>query len=99
VKIGNYNRAIKDFATLYGIEITDMKVLLALSDVMWMGFAEMRHAVVLAPRTVKEGFYRLVDYKLIKVARAENSFKKLCRKYTITQKGRELASEFINTLN
>jgi hypothetical protein len=99
MKIGRYNRHIEDFAKQRRVKSQDIKVLLYLNDVMWGDRETIRYNTALATYTVAVSIKYLYGRQLIKVARVENPFKGINRKYCISQKGREMAKEFINLLN
>jgi DNA-binding MarR family transcriptional regulator len=98
MKIGSYPRALKDYADDARLTKYELMALLALGDAMWLGIQELRHVMVVDSRMSTKCLKSLKEKGYIKVTRTENSFKKLCRKYSITQKGRDLIRGFINTL-
>ncbi len=98
MKIGKYPRTLKDFADKVKLTKYELMTLLALSDEMWLGIQEIRYIIVVDSRMSTKCLKSLKEKGYIKVTRAENSFKKLCRKYSITQKGRDLIQGFTNIL-
>jgi len=98
MKIGGYTRAVYDFAKETGMTRHDLKVLLALGDEMWMGIDDLIYTLVLSRYTVVTSLKKMKEHNYIKVSRTENSFKGLCRMYSITQKGRDTVRAFINYL-
>lgn len=99
MKIGRYNRAIKDFAKESRGDVVDVKILLMLNDVMWMGTDELIYNVASTRTTIITSLIKLKNGGYIKVARTESAPLGLCRMYTITQKGRDLITKFLNILN
>jgi predicted transcriptional regulator len=99
MKIGKYNRKVLDFAKSKGLGEYDVKILLLLNEVMWMGIDDIRINVASANDTAVRSLKRLRNKSLVKIARINNNFQRLARMYCITQKGRIIALEFINQLN
>ena len=99
MKIGNYTRAVYEYALSARMTKNELRALLAIGDLMWMGIDEAQHSLMLDRRTVLTSLRGLKDAGYIKVARAANAPKGICRKYSVTQKGRELIRNFLNTLN
>jgi hypothetical protein len=94
MKIGHLPRAIADFVKYTQLTKHDLKALLAVGDVMWIGI----HSIVTDRRIVIASLRKLKDMGYIKVSRAENRNKGITRMYSITQKGRDTVRKFINTL-
>lgn len=99
MKLGKYNRIIRKFAFYKHFNVHQVKMLIALSETMWAGIDELQDDIVAAKHSVTTGLKDLKDRDYIKLARPANGFKKIKRKYCITEKGREVVQQFINLLN
>jgi len=98
MKIGKFNRVIKNFAPTRKMSQMEVRIILALNDEMWMGIADLIYYVVTGKKEVLKGLAHLTDRGYIKISRREVSFKRITRKYSITNKGRFIATEFKNRL-
>lgn len=98
MKIGNYTRAVYDFSKSVGITKHDLRVLLAIGDVMWMGIDDVMRTLMVDRRIVISSLKKMKNKDYIKVSRTANAPRGLCRMYSITQKGRDTTRAFINTL-
>lgn len=99
MKIGKYNRLVVEFVKHRQMKVQDLKIILLLNETMWMNTDDVVYFTHLARHKVTTALKLMKDRGYIKIARRENWSRGLKRMYCITQKGRYIATQFINQLN
>jgi DNA-binding PadR family transcriptional regulator len=99
MKIGKYNRQIKDFAVRHRMKPQDVKILLLLNENMWMSYPDIRYYIALSNQRIFTSMQGLLDAKYISLARTPNGKKGITKMYSIERKGRIVAERFLSILN
>ena len=99
MKLGAYNRIIKEMSFPNHMNKFQIMILISLNETMWMEIDELVADIVCAKISITRGFKDLDKRGYIKIARQANNFKSIKRKYCITDKGRLVVGEFFNKLN
>jgi len=99
MKIGKYNRQVIEFAESKRLKPQDVKLCLLLNDVMWMSYPDIRHYLAATNQRVFTSVQLMLDRKCIKLARRPNGQKGITKMYSLTNKGRSIAEQFLTIIN
>jgi len=98
MKIGRIQKHLNEFSKRRRLSVNALRVLLLLNECMWRDTDGIVADLEVNREAAILGIKMLESKHLIRVSRREAPRLRITRMYSITQKGRFMASDFLNLL-